>query len=257
MEQTIKLNKLALISGADIHFEGIKLHVPTIKEFAEQDLDEQDIFHLLDILLISKEKLGNTVPQTIEGFEVNNYLLFTTLVSNEVFIEQDGKKFNYFLELLFKNYTVSFSQIGIILSDIGETSFYIINDSNFEKFQKYLKEIFCLDKIFSNSEEEYNISENDKKAKELAEKFKKRHQILNDIKKKENGGDGSVIGSYISILSVALGMPLETLINKTIYQIFYLLDRYTLYYASDLDIKIKLAGGSSDGEQPDNWMKIT
>lgn len=257
MEQTIKLNKLALIAGKDIAFEQIKIHSPTIDEFAEEDLSEQDVFHLLDLILVDKSKLGETVPQQINGIEVNNYILFTSLVNNDLFKEQDGEKMVKFLNLLFKGYYVSFSEIGIVLNNIEQSTFFIINDTNFEKLQKYLKEIFCLDKIFSNSEEEYNIAENDKKAKELAEKFKKRHQILNDIKKKENGGDGSVLGSYISILSVGLKMPLENLTNKTIYQIFYLLDRYTLYYASDLDIKIKLAGGSSEGEQPENWMKIT
>lgn len=256
MEQMIKLNKLALIAGVDIQFEQIKIHIPTIKEFAEHDFDEQKIFQLLDILLIDKARLGDNVPQQIDGMEVNNYILFVTLVNSEAF-KPNEEKFIKFLHLLFKDYGVSFSQVGIIISNEKENKFFVINDSNFEKFQKYLKEIFCLNKIFSNSEEEYNISKNDKKARELAEKFKQRHKVLNELKKKENGGDGSVLGSYISILSVALKMPLDNLINKTIYQIFYLLDRYTLYYASDLDIKIKLAGGSSDGEQPENWMKIT
>ena len=49
-------------------------------------------------------------------------------------------------------------------------------------------------------------------------------------------------------------MSLEDCLNLTMYQMFDLLERYMLLVNWDLDIRSRLAGGSSDSK-PDNWMK--
>ena len=58
-------------------------------------------------------------------------------------------------------------------------------------------------------------------------------------------------------LGLAIGIPcdLNSLVDKTVYQIFNLLDRYSLYYNYDLDVRCKLAGSTEETEV-ENWMKI-
>jgi hypothetical protein len=55
-------------------------------------------------------------------------------------------------------------------------------------------------------------------------------------------------------MAVALHMPLGELMKLTIFQINDLVERYQLWYASDLDVRVRLAGGKPDS-QPENWMK--
>ena len=63
-----------------------------------------------------------------------------------------------------------------------------------------------------------------------------------------------VFTQYVSILTVGLKIPPQDLINCTMYQLYDLMERYSLYNAWDLDVRVRLAGGKPDS-QPDNWMK--
>jgi hypothetical protein len=49
-------------------------------------------------------------------------------------------------------------------------------------------------------------------------------------------------------------MPLSEAMNLTMYQLYDLVERYTLYLNWDLDIRTRLAGGKPDSK-PDDWMK--
>ena len=67
--------------------------------------------------------------------------------------------------------------------------------------------------------------------------------------------DGSLIGRYISILTVGLhSMSLEETLNLTLYQLYDLVERYTLYTNWNIDIRSRLAGAKPDSK-PDDWMK--
>jgi hypothetical protein len=48
---------------------------------------------------------------------------------------------------------------------------------------------------------------------------------------------------------------LQQVADLTMYQIYDLMERYSLYTNWDLDIRSRLAGGKPDSK-PDNWMKI-
>lgn len=64
-----------------------------------------------------------------------------------------------------------------------------------------------------------------------------------------------MFGQYISILTVGLGsMTVNDCISLTMYQLYDLVERYSLYINWDLDIRAKLAG-STDNKPVDNWMK--
>ena len=49
-------------------------------------------------------------------------------------------------------------------------------------------------------------------------------------------------------------MALEDCMNLTLYQLYDLIERFSLYTNWDIDIRSRLAGGKSD-KKPDNWMK--
>jgi hypothetical protein len=57
-------------------------------------------------------------------------------------------------------------------------------------------------------------------------------------------------------LTVGLdSMSLHDLVNCTMFQLYDLLERYTLYINWDLNLRTRLAGGKPD-TQPEDWMKI-
>lgn len=49
-------------------------------------------------------------------------------------------------------------------------------------------------------------------------------------------------------------MSLQNAMDLTMYQLYDLVERYTLYTDWDIDIRSRLAGGKPDSK-PDNWMK--
>jgi hypothetical protein len=49
-------------------------------------------------------------------------------------------------------------------------------------------------------------------------------------------------------------LPFSELGNNTVYQLFDLVDRYSLYLNWDIDIRARLAGAQPNSET-ENWMK--
>ena len=230
MVKTMKLNKFCLISGKDIQFENtFYIHAPTIEELGEYNISEDDLLKALRVITITKNVLEN-IPN--EKQDINTFFFFLAVLANPNFPEEDKQNIVNVLSLILNRYKLMLNDKGIMLiNTLDNKQIFYINENNFEIFQNYLREIFCLEKFFPQ-EQEYNVKS--EKARRIAEQLKH---------------------SYISILSIGTNTPLDNLINKTIYQIFYLLDRYTLYYNVDLDIRCRLAGSTNDKEM-DNWMKI-
>jgi hypothetical protein len=56
------------------------------------------------------------------------------------------------------------------------------------------------------------------------------------------------------MLSVGLHLPVQNLVELTMFQLYDLVERFMLWLNWDIDIKSRLAGGKPDKE-PDNWMK--
>lgn len=49
-------------------------------------------------------------------------------------------------------------------------------------------------------------------------------------------------------------MDIDKVSSFTLYQLYDIMERYSLYLNWDLDVRTRLAGGKPDS-QPDNWMK--
>ena len=91
----------------------------------------------------------------------------------------------------------------------------------------------------------------DKKAKEIADKLMRGRQR---VAAQKNNGNGSIFSQYLSILVIGVNQNLLDLIKLTMFQLYDLVERYSLYINWDIDIRQRLAGAKPDS-QPENWMK--
>ena len=127
----------------------------------------------------------------------------------------------------------------------------MIDENNFEEFQEVLSKIFCLE---NTGQDVYNPA--NEQARIIAEKLMRGRQKAAAAKAAENGGSSdSIFARQISILAIGMNsMSLQDLLNLTMYQLYDLMERYTLYLNWDLDVKSRLAGGKPE-KQTEDWMK--
>lgn len=235
--------RLALATGVDIPIPELQtvVHQPTIKEVSM--LGEKDFFTGVQLLCIQKTMYVE--DETLLA-NTTNFQIFMTMM-NEKQIADKRECVVQTLSLLFPTAKIIFTPRSLIINQ-GETS-SIIDEGNFEILQQILQEIFCLNKT-----DQQTFNPGNKKAKEIADKLMKARQKVAAAKAKDQG-DGSMFGQYLSILTIGVGsMTLNDCINLTMYQLYDLVERYTLYMNWDLDIRSRLAGAK--GDKPiENWMK--
>lgn len=233
--------RLALMSGIDIPIPdcNLILHQPKVKEISY--IGETDFFTGAQCLCINKSMYEG------EGLlDTTNFALFMMLIQDER-TKDKKKSVEQVLTLLFPGYRIFFTPRAISFNQNGESS--IIDEGNFESLQEVLKQVFCLGAAGQESFNPVNA-----KAKEIADKLMRARAR---VAAQKGTGAGSVFSQYLSILTVGLGsMSLQELLDLTMYQLYDLVERYMLYMNWDLDIRSRLAGGSSDSSKPDNWMKV-
>ena len=232
--------RLALMAGIDIPIPELQLtiHQPTIKEIAF--IGDTDFFIGSQCLTVDK-KLLQQDETLLEN--TNNFQIFMTIMTEKESIDK-RKATLQVLELIIPGYKVIFTPRSMILSKQEQS--IVIDEQNFQFLQAPLREIFCI----KSSTEDFNPANT--KAKEIAEKLKRGRQR---VAAQKNDGNGSIFVQYVSALTVGLSsMSLQDCLNLTMYQMFDLVERYSLWLDWDLDIKQRLAGATPDSK-PDNWMK--
>ena len=235
--------RLALMCGTDIPVPQcqIVIHQPRIKEIAL--IGEKDFFAGIQCLCVSKTMFvqDESLLET-----TNNFQIFMTIMQEKEAIDKKIAV-QQVCTLLFPQYKVLFTPRSMIIN--GEGQSITIDESNFDMLQQTLTQVCCIKSGLSNSQ---NYNPSDKKAKEIAEKLMKGRQ---KIAAEKGESDVSVFSQYLSILTVGIAsMSLQDLMNLTIYQLYDLIERYSLYVNWDMDVRCRLAGGKPDS-QPDNWMK--
>ena len=126
----------------------------------------------------------------------------------------------------------------------------MVEENNFEDLQEIIKEVFCLKSNGPMGQQNFNPA--DAKAKEIAEKLMRGRQRVAAEKGDTHSG---IFSQYLSTLTVGLhSMSLQDCMELTMYQLFDLVERYSLYVSWDIDIRSRLAGAKPDSK-PDNWMK--
>ena len=234
--------RLALMCGTDIPVPEcqIIIHQPQLKEIAL--IGEFDFFTGIQTLCLNKSlfvgesDLANT----------SNFQIFMTIMNDKQGVEKK-KAVQQVGTLLFPKYKLNFTPRAISL--IGAEGAITIDETNFEFLQSIISEICCL-KTGPMDQSTFNPA--NAKAREIAQKLMRGRERV----AKQNGqSNTSIFSQYMSILTVGLNsMSLQNMMGLTMYQLYDLIERYSLYLNWDIDIRSRLAGGKPD-KQPDNWMK--
>lgn len=235
--------RLALMCGTDIPVPELQttIHQPTIKEISY--IGEQEFFIGLQTLSINKNMLakGNSVLESTTNFQI-----FMTIMKEQETKDKKDAVINLF-QLVFPGSQVIFTPMSVLLNKEGQQT--LIDKNNFDILQEIIKQIFCVN---SGPMDQATFNPADEKAREIAEKLMRGRQRVAEQKGETNS---SAFGRYLSILTIGLNaMPLSEAMNLTMYQMYDLVERYTLYLNWDLDIRTRLAGGKPDSK-PDDWMK--
>ena len=237
--------RLALMCGSDYPVPEcqIILHQPRIKEIAL--IGESDFFSGVQCLCLNKSMF---VKDEKDLSSVNNFQIFMTIMSEK---EAADKKaaVQQVCTLLFPKNKVLFTPRSMLITRGGEEGNLQIDETNFEYLQAAISNICCM-KNGPMDQQTFNPA--DAKAREIAEKLMRGRQRVAAQKGTSNT---SIFSQYLSVLTVGLGsMSLLDCMELTMYQMYDLVERYSLYVNWDIDIRCRLAGGKPDG-QPDNWMK--
>ena len=235
--------RLGLMCGIDLPIPECKvvIHQPKIKEIAL--LGEREFFTGVQTLCLDKKLMiqDKTLLET-----TNNFQIFMTIMSEKQTADKKAAIQQLF-QLIFPDYKLSFTPRTLILSGVnGMTS---IDENNFEYLQQMVSSIFCL-RTGPGASDSFNPA--DEAAKKIAEKLMRGRQR---VAAQKGETDVSVLSQYLSILTVGIpSMSLQSLMDLTIYQLYDLIERYSLYVNWDIDIKSRLAGAKPE-TKPDNWMK--
>ena len=235
--------RLALMAGIDIPIPECQLimHQPTIKEIAY--MGEENFFQGIQYLCLQK----NMVIQDESLLEsITNFQIFMTIMQEKQTADKKADVVQV-LSLLFPKYQVIFTPRSIMFNSTEEN--LMIDEGNFESLQSTISEVFC---IQNSDAAAFNPA--NKKAKEIADKLMKARQKVAKLKA-ENGGGGSALAQYVSTITIGVAsMSLQNCLDLTMYQLYDLMERYSLYINWDIDLKSRLAGGKPD-KPVENWMK--
>lgn len=235
--------RLALATGVDIPIPELQtvIHQPTIKEISM--VGEQEFFTGIQLLSIQKTMY---IQDEVLLANTSNFQIFMAMINEKQLTDKKTSVIQT-LSLLFPTSKIIFTPGSLIINS-GEI-LSTIDEGNFNILQQILQDMFCLSKT-----DQQTFNPGDKKAKEIADRLMKARQQVAAAKAREQG-TASSLGQYLSVLTIGVAsMSLQDCINLTLYQLYDLIERYSLYTNWDLDIRSRLAGAKGD-KPVENWMK--
>lgn len=233
------------MSGVDIPISELQItmHQPTIKEISMLG-NEQSFFSGIQVLCIDKRLLLQD-KSLLEN--TSNFQIFMAIMNDKQTINKKEQVLQTFT-LLFPKANVLFTPRSIVLKQDELIS--TIDEGNFEILQQLLNDAFCLQ---GSGQEKFNPQGD--KATEIAQKLMRARERVAKQKQQSEGSGGSIFSQYISTLVIGTNtISLKDALDLTMYQLYDLVERYTLYLNWDLDIRQRLAGGTPD-KPAENWMK--
>jgi hypothetical protein len=175
--------------------------------------------------------------------QFTDFQLLMAIINQDKQIKQNVHNF---FELVFPRYKVDIRD--------GDICFYE-NNQRVGMVNPYNYKIFCdtIGVLFSFSSDKAKYNPANKKAKQLAEKFKERERMLAKKKGQEKKSP-SLFGSYVSVLSVGMNLDLNTLLNYTPFQLFDIFNRYWKKVNSDFYQRVSTMPmmDTSKMEEPEN-----
>ena len=148
------------------------------------------------------------------------------------------------MNLLFPQNKLSITDTQIIHGD------GYLDNSNFEEFKQYIKEIFC---IGTKADSGYNPAEGAMSAR-IMKKLNERKKKLAELKG-EDENEGSLFGRIINILAVGERKSKIDLRQYTVYQLQEEYERFNLKEYHDYVNKARLVG-AKDLKEPEDRMKV-
>ena len=241
-------NELALMCGVEelpCPQLQVTFHQPTIKEIAL--IGEPNFFTGVQCLLINKNII--TLQANLSLDDLDNFHIFM-MVMQEKTEKEKKEAVIQVLSLILPNFSYLFTPRSLIIKKDEFT--LLIDENNFSLFQDFIRS-FLSPSFKEGTDGMGTFNPKGKKAEEIAKKLMRGRERVAAQRAAEGGG-GSVLGQYLSVLSIGLGVTEKDLSNLSLYQFFDTLERYMLYVNWDNDIRSRMAGAKN--EKPiDNWMK--
>lgn len=237
-------NDLLFLSGNDLPFPEarITIHQPTIKEIGY--IGEEAFYMGLELINFSKNILPEEDKIHLET-KTNFDVLIAILKERNAVMQKNRNCIELVLALMFPLYEINFTD-KIELTKEGETRY--IDNNNFELFVKIVNEMFS----FKN-EKSLDFNPSGDMAKSIADKLKKRHEKLNQIKNNDSKKI-DILSRYVSILAIGQQKDMNSLLQYTVYQLFDEFKRYELKMNYDIYISAKMAG-AKDLKEVEDWMQ--
>ena len=243
------VNEIVLITGVDIPFPPaeITIHQPTIEEIAY--IGEEAFFGGIQMIQFKKEHL---ILDNLSGLEnISDFQILLSLLQNTKDPASQIQRVNLemVLTLMFPEYRILIMPNMIAFTANGEN--HIINEENFEEFQKVIKAMYNMDGSARN-EIEYNPA--NPAARAIVDKIKRGREKVKIIKNQNSEGQSqSILSRYISILAVGEQKDINSFKKYTVFQLFDEFNRFSLKQQFDQNLSFRLAG-AQDLPQPEDWM---
>ena len=238
------MDDLLFLSGNDIPFieAQITIHPPTIKEIAY--IGEEVFFTGCELINFSKNILSEEDKMNLEN-KTNFDILIAILKERNAVMQKNRNCVEMVLALIFPTYIINITDNAIELEKDEES--HLINNDNFESFKSILNQMFSL-----NKENNRDFNPSGDLAKQIAEKFRQRHQKLAELDKGKKKID--ILSRYVSVLAVGEHKDINSLLNLTVYQLFDEFERFKLKMSYDIYYQAKMAG-AKDLKEVEDWMK--
>ena len=251
-----KIDSLTLMAGAPIAVEEYNLIInqPKIADIAL--IGEKKFFESISIFKLEKDTFLKLV---IKGKSAEE----TVQITNLFYDKTDDQ---IILFLLFNDSELQKSinnLFSFLFKDIEETTFYedciyikfndgqqsIINSDSFYIIKDIINQIFSLESEVSGK---YNPAPG--AAEMIVKKLKEREKKIQQMKNESDSESKPMLANYLLILSIGSNnFSMDNLLNMTLYQLFAIMKKYSLYEQYQMQVKALMAG-ASDIELID-WMQ--
>lgn len=222
-----KIDSLKLMSGVPIFYEdlGFAINQPKIKDIAI--IGEKLFYEGVSYFLLSRKILE------VEEIFMSDYDLFMFILNTEKFIQKSVA--DIFILIIEEITDINFYENFIIIKASEQE--FIIDEPKFLIIKEALIQIFCLD--FSGKDSG-DLNPANKAAAEIAEKLRRRKEKLSAATTSQST---DIFSHLISILAVGSNtLSIEDCLNLTVYQIYNLIKRFTMYEEHNNQIQALMQG---------------
>lgn len=245
------------LSGQEVEVPGANIFItqPTIKQITAYGEDE---FLISVNILVKTEKILDPLREGNSGLEMYpDFQLLMIVLREDISIQTSILGL---FELIFPKYEVEFTEIGMNFylvqedeeEENGSTKIFVgqLHPYNFEIFQNLLFDLFTIHSLSEEEEREFNPA--DEAAAAIAKKLQRGRQKRATIR-----GPQSIIGIYTSVLSIGLGVGINTFFDYTLFQLCDAYSRFFSKQQSDFYLRVSTMPfmDVSKMETPEEWSR--